>query len=51
MGFGLITPAENSCLWNVRGEKILEPVNVVLCCPAVFAFSIEAMNRDDAMMH
>jgi hypothetical protein len=50
MGSGVISPGEDTSLRNIRGEKILEPIDVILCCPAFLAFSIKAMNRDDAMM-
>jgi hypothetical protein len=50
MGSGFIAPAEDPCLWDVRGEKILEPIDVILCRPALVSFPIEAMNRDDAMI-
>jgi hypothetical protein len=51
MGSGLIAPVEDTCLWNVRGEKVLEPIDIVLCSPALVAFSIQAMHRDNAMTY
>jgi hypothetical protein len=51
MGFGLISPAEYSRLWNVGRKKVSQPINVIFGRPALVAFSIEAMNRDDAMVH
>jgi hypothetical protein len=51
MWFCIITPAEDPCLWNISGEKILEPINVILGRPGLLAFPIQAMDRDDTMMH
>jgi hypothetical protein len=48
MGSRIISPAVDTCLWDVRGKKILKPVDIVVCCPAFISPPIEAMNRDDA---
>jgi hypothetical protein len=48
MGLGLTSPAEDTYVWDIRGEKILEPIHIILCYPILFAFSVEAMDRDDA---
>jgi hypothetical protein len=50
VSYRLIPPAKNTCLWNVRGEKILEPVDIVFCHPSFFALPIQAMDCDDAMI-
>jgi hypothetical protein len=51
MGFGLISPAEYSRLWNVGRKKVSQPIDVIFGRPALVAFSIEALNRDDALVH
>jgi hypothetical protein len=51
MGLGLISPAEDTRLWNVGRKKVSQPIDIILSRPAFFALAIEAMNGDDAMVH
>ena len=48
MGIGVIAPAEDACIWNIRWEEVTEPVDIVRC-PGLFTVSVESMNGNDTI--
>lgn len=49
VGAGIIAPTENTCVWNIRREKVTEPVDIVYC-PGLFTVSIKSVYCNDTMI-
>ena len=48
MGVCIITPAEDSRVWEVCGKEITEPEDMVGCCPSFLSVSIEPVDSNNA---
>lgn len=48
MGICIISPAENSRIWEVSRKKVTEPEDIVGCCPSFLSVSIEPVDSNNA---